>query len=475
MGREKGKQTDRDPREHGGRVLLAFICAFVLTVTTGIIGLFVYRWASGRGSTQDPDDAFFTQIPEEEIYREKQDMGKDDPEAGSDNVTGTYADTGSDAETAGGDDEGADATAVDDPDEAYVSQDAVTAEEDAYGDDMTDWANGRGDDFTRYVESEGSGRMSFTFAGDILFDPGYAIMGSIKRNGGTLSGVIDGNLMELLRGADVAVLHNEFSYSNRGEPTPDKTFTFRARPESAELLTEAGIDLASFANNHSYDYGPDALVDSIDAVRAQGIATVGAGRNIDEASQAVTFIDQSGLQVAVIAATQIERLDPPDTKGATADSPGVFRCLDDTKLLKRIREAKDEGAKVIVFIHWGTENEEAIDYWQKKQAPEIAEAGADLIIGCHPHILQGIDYVNGIPVVYSLGNFLFNSRKLDSCLVTAIMTKDGVDEVRFIPALQSDCTVRLAVGDERARILSHMREMSPGVNIADDGTVSRPQ
>lgn len=88
----------------------------------------------------------------------------------------------------------------------------------------------------------------------------------------------------------------------------------------------------------------------------------------------------------------------------------------------------------LVYIHWGTEGTDKLDHWQQEQAPQIAAAGADLIIGDHPHVLQPIGYQGDVPVVYSLGNYLFNSKTLDSCLVEAVIGDEGLESLRFIPA-----------------------------------------
>ena len=449
----KSDQTGRK----ASAFLPVFILVFTLTVTLGIGGLFVYKWII-TGSAGE--ETYFTQIPDEERDASKY-VKKTDAEVP---VTGGK-DIGdnSDGDTLQAATEAAENSDTENADTSETSSDEAPGE----------WEHPSSDDHTRFLESENPETVIMAFAGDILFDPGYAIMGRIRKNGGTLNGIVGESLTNRLKSADIAVINNEFSYSDRGTPTEGKTFTFRAKPESAELLTELGIDLATFANNHSYDYGPEALTDSLDAVRSYDIAAAGAGYNIDDASRPVTFINQAGLQIAVFSATQIERLEPPDTKAATADSPGVFRCLDDTRLLKRIREAKDEGCIVVVCIHWGTENETAIDYWQKKQAPEIIEAGADLIIGCHPHILQAVEYIDGIPVVYSLGNFLFNSRTLDSCMVTAEITRTGVSELKFYPAIQTDCTVVEATGAEKNRIIDAMNGLSKTAVISDDCRVTQ--
>ncbi len=313
--------------------------------------------------------------------------------------------------------------------------------------------------------------VSLAFAGDILFDPGYAIMNKIRQNGGGIDGVIGGSLLSYMRSADIMVVNNEFPYSYGGTPTEGKTFTFRAEPSSAELLNQMGVDVATLANNHAYDYGQTALLDTLSAIDSVGVARVGAGANLDEASHPVYYMASNGLKIAIIAATEIERIDNPDTKGATDSSPGVFRCLDITKLVSRIKEAKSTGAYVIVCIHWGTENKEEIDWWQEKQGPEIADAGADLIVGAHPHILQKIGYINGIPVVYSLGNYLFNSKELDTGLLRVNIYTDGHTQLQFVPAVQSGCTVAEATGDRKTAILNHMRSISPGVSIDEEGFV----
>ncbi len=176
--------------------------------------------------------------------------------------------------------------------------------------------------------------------------------------------------------------------------------------------------------------------------------------------------------MAIICATQIERLSNPDTKGATETSAGVFRCLDDTLLLEKIREAKAKDAYVIVFIHWGTESTSETDYLQNDQSKEITEAGADIIIGAHPHVLQRIDYVNGKPVVYSLGNYIFNSKTSDSCMVTLALNIDGTVNLQMIPALQKGCAVNEAIGTEVERIISSIAAMSPSITIDSNGYIS---
>jgi poly-gamma-glutamate synthesis protein (capsule biosynthesis protein) len=314
-------------------------------------------------------------------------------------------------------------------------------------------------------------QVTLTFAGDILFDANYAVMSTLLQNGGNLENAIAPDLLQEMRDADILMINNEFPYSDRGTPLADKQFTFRAKPSTVSYLDDMGVDLVALANNHAYDYGEDAFLDTLDTLENAGIPYVGAGRNLDEASRPVYYIINN-MKIAFISATQIEKNDNPDTKGATDTSAGVFRCWNGEKLLETIENAKENSDYVIVYLHWGTENETDIDWAQAKQASEVAEAGADLIIGDHPHCLQPIDVVNGVPVIYSLGNFWFNSKTVDTCLVTVTLNGDGIQGCRFIPCLQSGCKTTLLQGSEKERVLAYMRNISPGVQIDGDGYIS---
>lgn len=328
------------------------------------------------------------------------------------------------------------------------------------------------EDYTHVVGVSDNEVVTLGFAGDILFDTNYAVGDAFMKAGNTAEGVIGQSLLEKMRGVDIMMVNNEFPYSDGGTPLEGKTYTFRARPESASILGTMGVDIVGLANNHAYDYGQQAFLDTMTALDNAGVAYAGGGRNIDQASHPVYYLTSNGMKIAIICATQIERLGNPDTKGATEDSPGVFRCLDDALLLEKVREAREKNAYVVVFIHWGTESTKEIDYLQRDQAKEIADAGANLIIGAHPHVLQKIDYVDGVPVVYSLGNYIFNSKTIDTAMVLVTLHKDGTVNLQFVPAIQSGCTVREATGAEHDRIIGEMAAMSPTVNIDSNGYIS---
>ena len=320
------------------------------------------------------------------------------------------------------------------------------------------------------------GKITLAFAGDILFDDGYSIMARMKSRAGGGSLVdagFDAAILERMRGADIFMVNNEFTYTNRGAPIEGKSFTFRADPAHASLLPEMGADIVSLANNHSYDYGEISLLDTLDTLETVGMPYVGAGRNLSEAVRPVYFVSEN-VKIAFLSSTQIERMDNPSTRGATETSPGVFRSRNVDLLLSEIEKAKAVSDFVVVYVHWGTESTSEPDWSQREQAPLIAQAGADLIIGDHPHVLQGIEFIGDTPVIYSVGNFLFNSRTLDTCLVEATLDAQtgGLVSFRFVPAIQKDCRTSLLTGGENDRVIRYMQSLSPDVTIDAEGFVS---
>lgn len=316
-----------------------------------------------------------------------------------------------------------------------------------------------------------SERVTLAFAGDILLDDEYAMMYRYRMRGSDINDTFSADLLERMRSADVFMLNNEFPFSTRGTPTAGKQFTFRANPSNIEMYEQLGVDIVSLANNHAYDYGEEALLDTFTTLENAGIPYVGAGRNIEEAKKPVYLI-ANGIKIGIVSATQIERNASPDTKEATAQSAGVLRCMDPTALLEVIAEAKANSDFVILYIHWGTESQETTDWLQDQQAPIYAEAGVDLIIGDHPHCLQKLDVVSGVPVVYSLGNYWFNSKTQNTCLVEIGINKEGMEYLQFIPCRQEDCRTRQLEGAEKDGVLNYMRGLSPNVLIDEEGYVT---
>ena len=206
-----------------------------------------------------------------------------------------------------------------------------------------------------------------------------------------------------LRDADLRFCNLECPLSDRGD-NQQHLYSFRADPRALAGLQTAGFEVVSQANNHSYDWGPAALKDSLERLRAAGIRPVGAGENALAAHYPV-LVHLGDLRLAFLAYVNV------DPKGAAAgvDRAGVA-WLEPTQALADIRFAKTLADLVIVCPHWGTEYALQPDREQVLLAHRMVAEGADLIVGSHPHVVQPLECYRGRWIAYSLGNFVFDQK-----------------------------------------------------------------
>ena len=307
--------------------------------------------------------------------------------------------------------------------------------------------------------------ITLAFIGDINFDDSWCVMQYYHSQGDNLSKVIDEEYLKIMRDADIFWVNNEFTYSDRGTPLNGKAYTFRSDPKNVNILKEMGVDIVGLANNHVYDYGPDAFTDTLDTLDSAGIPYVGAGRNLNEA-KAPVYMECEGITVAYVAASRAEKLKM--TPQATDDSPGILRCYDNTLFLESIKEADKNADYVIALPHWGTEYSTDLESAQTTGAREYIDAGADAVIGAHTHCLQKIDEYNGKPIVYSLGNFWFNEKTLETMLFEIHLTGEKKEDavtiddasIEIFPGMQKDLTTTLAKSDEEyQRIMDYINSL----------------
>ena len=317
--------------------------------------------------------------------------------------------------------------------------------------------------------------ITMTFTGDINIAEGEPTTKELDKNNGDITKCISPELIKYMKDADITLVNNEFCYSDRGAPLANKMWTFRAGPERAKVLNALGVDVAQLANNHVYDYGKNAFLDTLQTLQDAGIHYVGAGKNIAEASEPYYFICK-GKKIAYVAASEAEKFKM--TPQATKTMPGILRCYDTSMFLAEIAEADAQADYVIANVHWGTEYDNMASKEQREFAREMIDAGADAVIGTHPHVLQGMEFYQGKPIIYSLGNFWFNDKDLYSGMLALTLTvpEDGsnisLKTTRFVPCLQYDLiTTEPTDAAQRQEIIDFEQKISYGVTIDADGIV----
>lgn len=315
--------------------------------------------------------------------------------------------------------------------------------------------------------------FTICFAGDINLDENWCTTQYLNTCENGIADCISPEFITHMQEADVMCLNNEFTYSTGGSPMEGKAYTFRAKPERVEVLKELGVDVVKLANNHVYDYGKEALLDTFSTLEEAGIAYMGAGRNLEEAMKPV-YMDLDGKTVAFVAASRAEK--NKMTPQATEDKPGILRCYD-TELFKQVIEEADANADfVLAYVHWGTEYSYDLEEAQLTTGKEYLDAGADVIIGAHSHCLQGMEYYEGKPIIYSLGNYWFNEKTLDTMLLDLHFYGNDEEqklEVKVIPGVQSNYTTTYAdTAEEQERIYSFLEDISVNVEIDEEGMVT---
>ncbi|MQY05515.1 hypothetical protein ACRB68_35910 [Actinomadura sp. RB68] len=241
--------------------------------------------------------------------------------------------------------------------------------------------------------------FTVAFGGDVHFE-------------GMLRGRLDsrpddalGPIAAQLKSADLAMVNLETAVTTGGTPAP-KQFAFRAPPSAFRALRSAGVDVATMANNHGMDYGETGLKDSLEAARKAGFPVVGIGSTAKEAFHA-EVLKVNGAKVAFIGATQVLDDELATAWTATDTKAGLASAKDAARLVQAVKDAGVRNDVVIVDLHWGQELNSCATQNQRQLAAQLADAGADAIIGSHAHVLLAGGYLKDKYVHYGLGNFVF--------------------------------------------------------------------
>lgn len=239
--------------------------------------------------------------------------------------------------------------------------------------------------------------IHLVFAGDIIIHA--STVQAVERNGLDFPFV---HVRDEIQSADYAVANLETAVTTRNTPFP-KSFNFKMQPHYLQGIKNAGFQMVTLANNHTLDYREEGLVDTLNHLTEYGIEYIGAGKNAAEAYAAKT-VEINGKTVAFLGFSHVL----PEVSWYAGDNkPGIASGYQYDRMERRIKEEKEKADYVIVYIHWGEELQQTPASYQVNYGRGMIDAGADAVIGAHPHVVQPIEEYKGKPIAYSLGNFLF--------------------------------------------------------------------
>ncbi|MFD2333701.1 CapA family protein [Cohnella sp. GCM10020058] len=277
----------------------------------------------------------------------------------------------------------------------------------------------------------------------------------------------------LLESADIAAGNLEAPITTRGTPAENKQFVFKGKPEYLAGLKNAGLDVVSLANNHTLDQGWQGLSDTMDALDDIKLKHMGSGADEKEAFEPV-YIEHNGLMVAYIGVSNVV---PEGSWKAGPDHPGVAETYDTTRAVAVVKKARELADIVIVMVHWGNERADTPKDAQFNVGHTLIDAGADLIIGSHPHVLQGFEAYKGKWIAYSLGNFVFTtkqeySKTQDTGVLTATCAADGKCRLKFDPMYAKASQPGPMEPEQAKALLARLNKVSYRATVDSNGRIT---
>jgi hypothetical protein len=260
--------------------------------------------------------------------------------------------------------------------------------------------------------------------------------------------------LEEFRQADISMVNLEAPFTSAAQPLPGKKFNFKAPVENVQALQTGGIDIVNLANNHAMDYQRAGLIETNQTLKKAGIQSIGAGEDIKSARRPVVM-DVKGKKVAYLGYYDA------DLHAATEKSAGTNPRHND-RVAADIKALRGQVDWIVVNYHWGEELAKYPGDWQIDLARFTVDQGADLVVGHHPHVLQGAEVYKGRPIVYSLGNFIFGGNSISDYDTAALKVslKDEQMRVEFLPVQVRSYQAKVVNGQSGQQILGQITSVS---------------
>ncbi|MGF9965673.1 CapA family protein [Bacillus rhizoplanae] len=307
--------------------------------------------------------------------------------------------------------------------------------------------------------------ITLTFSGDTMFD--WQLRPVIQSKGADYPFQ---HVKPEIEKADYSFVNLESAFTTREKKYPGQLFWIKSDPSTLQAIKNTGYDIVNIGNNHTLDYYQDGLLDTISHVEKIGLPYIGAGKNASDAYTAreVTIKGKKFKFISFV------RFMPDSAWVATNDKPGIANGYDLNLVTKTIKEQKKDADYMIVYMHWGVEKTNRPADYQKEYVQKMVEAGANAIVGSHPHWLQGFEYYNKVPVAYSLGNFLFPDYVTGHSAETGVLTLKfkGKDvQMSFNPYMIRNNQITPLQDTEKQNMLQYLQSISNDVQIDQDGNI----
>ena len=314
---------------------------------------------------------------------------------------------------------------------------------------------------------DGDGQpVTFAFGGDVHFPAGTNLGDRLAADP---SDALGPTVPDLLSGVDLSMVNYESALTDGTCPDAQgKQYVFYAPPSVVTAFKGAGVTLITEANNHGEDCGPPGLQTALATRASTGYTILGIGQNSAQAFTPYTTTIH-GQHIAIIAATQVIDSDLQTAWTATTTQPGLASAYDVNDLVAAVEAARKTADTVIVYLHWGTELDACPNPLQEPLAQVLVQAGADIIIGTHAHVLLGGGYLGSAYVDYGLGNFAFyDNSPPENASGSLVITATGrhIDQVTWRPAVIVDDLPQPLAGDAATAALAAWNQARACTNVS---------
>jgi len=314
-------------------------------------------------------------------------------------------------------------------------------------------------------ENEVEPEITIMFAGDTMFD--WDLRPLLQKHGYDYPFI---HIKDKVQQADYSFINIETVITERTEKDPNQLFWIKSDVNSLTAIKNAGFKMLNLGNNHTLDYLRPGLLDTLQHVEEFGFDYIGVGRNAQEAYAAKEIM----IEGKKFKFFSFVRFMPSTDWIAGKDRPGIPNGYDLELVKKTILEQKDDADYTIVYFHWGREKQKLPEAYQHQYVKELKEIGVDVVVGSHPHWLQGFEYYEGMAVAYSLGNFLFPPYVKAETAQTGLLsvTFHGEDiSMSFDPYMIEKGQIKPISDAECTEILQYLESISFNIKISNKGNI----